>query len=211
MPYTVTNVPVLLKPLFWLYGYSLAIIFYAIFLLVHATVRIEYRNRAVLESNENHIFSMWHENLIGHFVVFTHYDRDFVWLNHPFWYMKPIHIVLYWMGTKKLMLGSSGNSGKKALAEVISALKQGSNTMINPDGPKGPIRKVKDGVLNMGIETGIPVIPLKITSSTAFTIPTWDKKRFPFPFSKVIVEYGEPILVTDKNKEEARQHLHASM
>ncbi|MBL4753551.1 MAG: DUF374 domain-containing protein [Flavobacteriales bacterium] len=203
--------PVLLKPFLWLYGYCFAILIYAVFLMVHATVRIEYRNREVLKSRQNHIFSMWHENLLGHFVVFTRYDRDFVWLNHPFWFMKPIHIILYWMGTKKLMLGSSGNSGKKALAEVIAALKQGSSTMINPDGPQGPTRKIKDGVLNMSIETGIPVIPLKITSPTALTVPTWDKKRFPIPFSKVIVEYGEPILVTGDNMEASRKLLHESM
>ena len=109
------------------------------------------------------------------------------------------------------MLGSSGNSGKEALAEVITYVKNGSSTMINPDGPKGPIRVVKDGVLNMGIQTGVPVIPFKITSKYAFTMPTWDKKRFPIPFSKVIVEYGEPILITESNKEEARAHLSAGM
>ena len=211
MAYTVDNVPILLKPFLWLYGYTGAIFFYSIFLFAHATVRIEYRNKEVLDSNKNHIFSLWHENLMGHFVVFTRYDRDFVWLNHPMWFMKPIHIILYWMGTKKLMLGSSGNSGKEALAEVITWVKNGSSTMINPDGPRGPIRVVKDGVLNMGIETGVPVIPFKITSSNAITMPTWDKKRFPIPFSKVIVEYGEPILITESNKEEARAHLSAGM
>ena len=211
MSYTVNNVPLLLKPLFWLYGYFVATIMYAVFLTVRATVRIEYRNREVLDTRKNHIFSLWHENLLGHFVVFTHYDRNYVWLNHPIWYMKPIHIILFWMGTKKLALGSTGNSGKAALAEVIAWLKQGYNTMINPDGPRGPIREVKDGVLNMSIETGIPIIPFRITSMNAITVPNWDKKRFPLPFSKVIVEYGEPIEVTEQNKEDARESLRAAM
>jgi len=211
MPYTVSNVPLILRPLFWLYGYSIAIVVYSIFLVVRATVRIEYRNLEVLKTRDNHIFSMWHENLIGYFVVFIRYDRKYVWLNHPTWYMKPIHLILYWMGTEKLALGSSGKAGREALGEVISSLNDGYNTMINPDGPKGPIRVVKDGVLNMSIETGIPVIPLSITSANALTFPTWDKKRCPFPFSQVIVEYGEPIEVTEQNKEEARARLAAAL
>lgn len=211
MPYTVSNVPLLLKPLFWLYGYSVAVLIYLVFCFIRITVRIEYKNKDVLNDGENYIFSLWHENLMGYFVVFTRYDRDYVWLNHPIWYMKPVHVILHWMGTRKLALGSSGNSGKAALVEVITWLNEGSNTMINPDGPKGPIRQVKEGVLNMGIETGVPVVPLKITSHHAVTLPTWDKKRFPLPFSKVVVEYGEPFVVTEQNRAQAKEHLNALM
>lgn len=211
MTYTVSNIPIVLKPLFWLYSYMVAVFVYTIFLLLHATVRIEYRNKEVLKDGQNYIFSLWHEHLMGHFVVFTRYDRDYVWLNHPIWFMKPIHLILHWMGTKRIALGSSGNSGKVALLEVISSLKEGYNTIINPDGPAGPKREIKDGVLNMSIATGVAVVPLKITSLFSITTPTWDRKRLPIPFSRIIVEYGEPIVVTEAGKEEARRILHKAM
>jgi lysophospholipid acyltransferase (LPLAT)-like uncharacterized protein len=211
VPYTVSNVPLLLKPLFWLYGYSVAVLIYLVFCFIRITVRIEYKNKELLNDGENYIFSLWHENLIGLFVVYTTLNRDFVWLNHPGWHMKPVHINLGWMGTSKLALGSSGNSGKEALALVIQWLKEGHSTVINPDGPGGPVRVLKDGVLNMSIATGVAVVPFKVTSTRAFTLSTWDRKRVPAPFSKVTVEYGEPMAVTERNRGEARQYLQTSM
>lgn len=211
MPYTVSSVPLLLKPLFWLYGYSVAVLVYLVFRFIGMTVSIEYKNKDVLSKGQNYIFSLWHEHLVGLFVVYTTLNRDFVWLNHPAWYMKPVHINLRWMGTRKLALGSSGNSGKEALAQVNQWLTEGYNTVINPDGPSGPVRVLKDGVLNMSIVTGVPVVPFKVTSTRSFTLPTWDKKRVPVPFSRVSVEYGEPITVTESNKEEAREYVQTSM
>ena len=184
---------------------------YLVFCFIRITVRIEYKNKELLNDGENYIFSLWHENLIGLFVVYTTLNRDFVWLNHPAWYMKPVHINLRWMGTRKLALGSSGNSGKEAMAQVNQWLKEGYSTVINPDGPGGPVRVLKDGVLNMSIATAVPVVPFKVTSTMSFTLPTWDKKRVPVPFSRVTVEYGEPITVTESNKEEAREYLQSSM
>ena len=83
--------------------------------------------------------------------------------------------------------------------------------MINPDGPGGPVRVLKDGVLNMSIATAVPVVPFKVTATRSFTLPTWDRKRLPVPFSRVTVEYGEPITITESNKEEAREYLQSSM
>ncbi|MBL4656721.1 MAG: DUF374 domain-containing protein [Flavobacteriales bacterium] len=181
------------------------------FLSIRITVRIEFKNKEVLRPDGNYIFSLWHENLMGLFVVYASLDREFVWLNHPSWYMKPIHLNLNWHGSKKLAMGSSGNSGKAALAQVVSWLNEGYSTFINPDGPRGPIREIKDGVLNMSIETGVPVVPFKVTSATAYTLPTWDRKRVPLLFTTVTVEYGEPVVVTEENKEEARKSLMMAM
>jgi len=109
------------------------------------------------------------------------------------------------MGTKKLALGSSGNEGRLGLAEVVDNLKKGFNTLINPDGPAGPLKVLKPGVLDMSIESGIPVISLKITTTRAIKLSkTWDNKRIPLPFSKIIISFSNPVQVSDSNREEAR-------
>ena len=133
-------------------------------------------------------------------------------MNFPAWHMKPIHILLKLIGTKKLALGSSGHSGKAALKEVIGYLKQGYNTVINPDGPSGPVKKLKHGVLEMSLATGVPVIPLKIITSKKIEFSkTWDKKRIPLPFSVLTVEYGEPVQVTAETYEEAKLRIEQQM
>ncbi len=121
------------------------------------------------------------------------------------WVMKPIHNWLQLSRVKELALGSTGNSGKEALQKVIAFLKNGYSTLITPDGPAGPPHILKTGVLQMSIESGVPVVPLKIIPSCYFTIPTWDKKRIPLPFSLIRVIYEKPILVNNENIESSNK------
>lgn len=126
--------------------------------------------------------------------------------------MKPIHLLLFFIGNKKLALGSSGNSGKEALQIVVEHLKMGYNTAINPDGPAGPLKELKQGVLDMSAESGVEVVPFKIVTPISWTLKfTWDEKRIPMPFSKIIVEYGNPVKVTKENYSEAREQLISQM
>ena len=99
------------------------------------------------------------------------------------------------MGVKELAYGSSGNKGKAALERVNQQLRNGYSTMINPDGPAGPPKKLKPGVLIMAKETGVPIIPVTMKSSPVWVLSTWDKKKQPLPFSKITVKYHQPIYV----------------
>ena len=151
---------------------------------------------------------MWHNNLVSYFIVYTKYKVPYVWLNHPAWFMKPIHILLKLIGTRKIALGSSGFSGKAALDEVVYFLKKGYNTLITPDGPAGPVKKLKNGVLDMSLASGIPIIPLKINTNKEFILKaTCDKKRFPMLFSTIIVEFGNPVIVTNENYELSKKEI----
>lgn len=210
--YTVSNIPLLIRPLYLVCSVIVASFVYGLFFFSHLLVRIEYQNKEVLKSRGNYIFSMWHENLVPYFIVNIRYRSDYIWLNHPAWFMKPIHIILWFMGTKKLALGSSGNAGRAGLEEVVSYLRKGYNTLINPDGPSGPLKELKHGVLDMSMESEVPVISVKISTARAITLSnTWDQKRIPLPFSKMTVTFSEPVQVTDLNKEEARQKIIAGM
>ena len=135
------------------------------------------------------------------------YDRPYAWLNHPIWFMKPVQLCLEWIGTKEIVLASSGNSGREGLNKIIELIKEGHSTLVSTDGPRGPLKKVKDGVLQMSLKTGLPIIPILYEFSASYTIPTWDKKIFPFPFSTLTVVYDKPVLVKEENYEEAREEL----
>jgi lysophospholipid acyltransferase (LPLAT)-like uncharacterized protein len=165
-----------------------------------ATCKVSFEGEENIPENSGRIYAFWHENLVLYFSIFTKVKERQVWLNHPVWFMKPIHIMLGWMGVEKLALGSSGHSGKDALKEVIEDLKNAYSTVINPDGPRGPIKVLKAGVLIMAAESGLPIIPMTFHCSKEYRLNTWDKKRCPVPFSKVVVKYGAPIYVSSENE-----------
>ncbi|MDD5020652.1 MAG: lipopolysaccharide heptosyltransferase II [Endomicrobiaceae bacterium] len=92
--------------------------------------------------------------------------------------------------------GSSSRGGNKALAEIVRYAKEGYITGFAVDGPKGPIHKVKPGVLFVSQTLGIPVVPIcAVASRVKILEKSWDKFKIPMPFSKVIMIYGSPIKI----------------
>ena len=207
MKYTVQNAPFPLKQLNQLYGFLLGGIMYLSFWLFRITQRVEYIGTENLSSSPNHIYAFWHENLPLHFTVNLRINEPQIWLQHPMLFMKPIHVCVKMMGVKELAYGSSGNKGKDALERVLHQLRNGYSTMINPDGPKGPIKKLKPGVLIMAKETGVPIIPITMDASPKWVMDTWDKKKQPLPFSKIRIQYHEPIYIENDFTDSDIQHL----
>jgi len=195
MAYTVQNAPFPLKQLNQLYGFVVGGFMFLLFSLIRLTQRVEYIGTENLNSSPNHIYAFWHENLPLHFTVNLRMKQPQIWLQHPMLFMKPIHVMVKLMGLTEMAYGSSGNSGKAALERVNAQLRNGYSTMINPDGPHGPIKKLKPGVLIMAKETGVPIIPITMYASPKWIINTWDKKKQPLPFSKIRVEFHEPIYI----------------
>src|ERR1051325_7170782 len=50
--------------------------------------------------------------------------------------------------------------GARALGERIRAARAGRNIVFTPDGPKGPARVAKDGVVVAAQATGLPIVPI---------------------------------------------------
>jgi lysophospholipid acyltransferase (LPLAT)-like uncharacterized protein len=132
-------------------------------------------------------------------------------MNHPAWFMKPIHVLIKLVGVKGLVLGSTGHGGQEAADQLAAYLKQGYSTLITPDGPHGPPRVLKKGVLHLALQSEVPIVPLRIKTPYCLTLPTWDRKRFPLPSSRIQVIYGEPISVTEQNFEEAGRKLDTAL
>lgn len=211
MGYRVDNIPLLLRPFFYIYSYTLAIITYGMLRVTRILCHIEMRGEDLPAPHKNAIYCIWHEALIPYFTVFTHYKRPYAWLNHPAWYMRPVHIILTFMNLKKLFLGSSGNDGRKAMEGVVEYLKKGYNTTVAVDGPAGPYKEMKYGALEMSRLSGVPVIPIQFIIKPHFRLSGWDKKLVPYPFGTIIMQYHPPIIVTDDNFEDAKEYVSACM
>src|SRR3954464_10880999 len=139
----VDNIPWHLKPFFLAYGYSIGMLMFLWARLIKATCTIKFAG-AALPKDAAVVYCIWHHDLLPYFAVFSKGNKQ-VWMNHPAWYMKPVHVLLHLTGVEHICLGSSGNSGKEALANVTSYLKQGYSTTIASDGPAGPPQELKPG------------------------------------------------------------------
>jgi lysophospholipid acyltransferase (LPLAT)-like uncharacterized protein len=108
--------------------------------------------------------------------------------------------------------GSSTRGGGAALREFIRRARNGSNLVFTPDGPKGPPRQVKDGVIFAAQATGLPIVPVAFAASRKKRLKSWDKMVVPLPLSRVIYLYGEPMAVPrEGNIEEWRGRVEAAM
>jgi lysophospholipid acyltransferase (LPLAT)-like uncharacterized protein len=56
--------------------------------------------------------------------------------------------------------GSSSKNASGALREFIRLARAGSNIVFTPDGPKGPPRQAKDGIIFTAKVTGLPIVPV---------------------------------------------------
>lgn len=215
--YRVDEVPIIIRPQFYLYGYGVGLLLFLYLLILRVTTRVKISGRAKLKKDSNHIFCLWHSfvplalisatPLIP--VVLDHAPQ--AWMQHPVWYMKPIHVLLRLMGVKKIILGSTGYSGRDAADLLVDHLKQGYSTVLNPDGPSGPAFVIKKGVLHLSLKSCVPVVPLRFSSSSFRELKTWDRKKFARPFSTIEMNIGEPIYVTSDNFEYAHDLIERKM
>jgi lysophospholipid acyltransferase (LPLAT)-like uncharacterized protein len=208
--YHVNEVPIILKPMFYLYGYGIPFVLFLYFLFVYLTSKIVITGNKVFKDNPNYIICFWHTFICLYFTVFRK-NRHQVWLQHPTWYMKPSHVMLRFVGVKKIILGSSGHSGREAADELVNYLKKGYSTVILPDGPSGPPFKMKKGIFHIALQSNIPIVPIRFEATPCFVSPNWDHRRWPIPFSEIKVIVEEAIHITEENFESAYHQVSESL
>ena len=81
--------------------------------------------------------------------------------------------------------GSSNRRGAEALVALARAVRSGAHAGVTPDGPKGPRRQFKPGVLALARLTGRPLVLLGIRYHAAWRLRSWDRFALPLPFSRV--------------------------
>jgi lysophospholipid acyltransferase (LPLAT)-like uncharacterized protein len=88
--------------------------------------------------------------------------------------------------------GSSSKGGMEAARELIEHSRQYAIGII-PDGPKGPARVLKPGVVRIARQCDLPIRGIAVQADRIWILPTWDRMEIPKPFARVIMRFGEPI------------------
>lgn len=102
----------------------------------------------------------------------------------------------------KTIRGSKGKKGAvEATMQMITALKSGENCAMMVDGPKGPAKIAKDGIIKIAKLSEAPIVPV-VWFSPNFnfaSLPSWDKFKMPIFDVKLINLYGDPIYVSEQD------------
>ncbi len=109
----------------------------------------------------------------------------------------------------RVVRGSSSRGGAGGLKGLIDLVRhEKRSAAIAVDGPRGPVFKVKPGILLLAQSTGLPIIPAGISASRKWMIRgAWNQGYFPKPFARCVVVYGEPIHVPSGANENALEVL----
>jgi hypothetical protein len=96
----------------------------------------------------------------------------------------------------RVVRGSATRGGPRAFRELMATLRDGWNVAITPDGPRGPRRQVKAGVLELARRTGMPILPVAFAAARARVLRrSWDGFFGPLPGSLAAYVWGEPVRV----------------
>lgn len=153
---------------------------------------------------ERFIYSIWHENMLViatvksaapvTALVSQHRDGEIIADLSNFYGMKCIR-------------GSSTRGGTDAVEEIIR-IRETSHLILLPDGPRGPRRQVKRGLVYLSSWTQMPIVPMGIGFTNAWRLPSWDRMALPKPFSRLTVLAGPVIRVPPGAGKAALDHYH---
>ena len=93
-----------------------------------------------------------------------------------------------------MIRGSSKEKGDIAYRKIFKVLKGKQNIFfITPDGPTGPPRVPKLGIIRASQKTNTRIIPIGVYSTKNWRFTNWDTFFLERPFGKIFIEYGSPI------------------
>ena len=154
-------------------------------------IRGEKNYKSALKNNKSVIISVWHGNLL---IPFMHLAKNNYYglagMNRDAEIISKIGLKLGW----KLLRGSSSKKGPEIFTEIVKILNNPPSLVaLTPDGPKGPEKIPKPGVIRAAQKTGAVIIPVASCSTKNWQFINWHTFFLEKPFGKIYLEYGSPI------------------
>ncbi|HLB05282.1 MAG TPA: lysophospholipid acyltransferase family protein [Thermodesulfobacteriota bacterium] len=176
------------------------------------TMKLEFlyeeRVRPFWEKDERFIAAFWHNRLL--LMGYSYHGKGIKILISQHKDGELIARVLKHLGFSSIR-GSSTRGGAAAMREMVRASRE-YDIGITPDGPRGPKYMVQEGVIALARLTGKPILPLTFGSSKKKVFASWDAFNLPYPFSRGVFMWGEPIYVSKEDDiEEKRKELEGKL
>jgi hypothetical protein len=168
---------------------------YYLLVLYTKTLRFREENDQILLGHMRRgpvILTSWHQRLFGGFFLPLKYkltvpimvsrsrDGDFI---------APIVKNTRFLPVR----GSSSRGGREALREMVSAVMEYGIGAHILDGPTGPPRVVKAGLITMAQRAGAAICPVYVIYEKCWIFNSWDRFMVPKPFSQVLIRFSETL------------------
>ncbi len=166
------------------------------FRLLAASWRIrtadEDRWRSLYQARRPHVFLLWHEALLP--LLWQHRRQSIAIVvseARDGQYLADFAVSLGY----RTVRGSSTRGAARALLGAVRELQAGHAVAFTPDGPRGPRRELKPGVVAAAQRGGAVVVPLHAEAAGAWRLDSWDRFMIPKPGALVRIRYGRPFEV----------------
>jgi len=160
------------------------------------TLKITEKNKAAIDeldkSGQNYVLAFWHGTML--LPWFVHRDQDCVALISKSRDGDLLaRILRKW--NYQVIRGSSSKGGDTALAIMIDFAKNGHSVSVTPDGPKGPVCKLKAGAVITAKKSGVPLILAGVGYEDKRNLSSWDNFSIPKFFSRAQIIYSNPVYI----------------
>ncbi|MBI1363193.1 MAG: DUF374 domain-containing protein [Proteobacteria bacterium] len=150
--------------------------------------------KAYWDADKPVIVAVWHGRLLLMPCFFAHCPHTVHALISAHRDGRLVSYAAQWHGIKTVQ-GSSTRGGAGAVKALLRLAKAGETLFITPDGPKGPRMHAQDGVLEIARMSGLPILPVSISTSAGKQVKSWDRFLIARPFSRVRIVWGEPMVI----------------
>lgn len=200
-----------MKVLINMRGFLLAALAATIIRLLHWSIRWRYQGLTDEWRNDTQkIIPFWHERLLMAHSVFRAVGgakkRKAYALSSRHRDGQTIAQAMRFLGLNTVF-GSTSKGSVSGLLGLINAAKSGGTIGITPDGPRGPSRVLKAGVIEIAKASGVAIYPLAFSAERRWRLGSWDKMVIPKPFSRGVVFFGGPIHVPKDASDEQMKEL----
>jgi len=154
------------------------------------TIVGEEHRQAIRAKKKKPLHAIWHQRMVGG--ILAHRGEGYVTMASKSEDGEIIATFLKYWGFVAAR-GSSSRDGDVASAEFLEALQEAPGGALTPDGPRGPARKCKRGILVLAEQGNGLVLPSSSSSSRPKFLNSWDRFLLPLPFSRCVVVFGPPL------------------
>lgn len=139
------------------------------------------------DARQPHVFLLWHEALLPLLWHHRHQGIAIVVSEaRDGQYLADLATSLGYRAVR----GSSTRGGARALLGAVRELQSANAVAFTPDGPRGPRRELKPGVVAAAQRARAVVVPVHAEADRAWRLHSWDRFMIPKPLARVRITYG---------------------
>ncbi len=145
--------------------------------------------RKHLKNNGGVILCSWHQRFFGGFYLPRIFDESpciMISQSRDGDFIADVGRRIGWRPVR----GSSSRGGRKALQQMVVGVIENRLGGHIVDGPTGPPRVVKPGIITLAQKSGAALCPAYISYEKPWIFNSWDRFMVPRPFSRILIRFG---------------------